>query len=298
LIFGSKIPVLFLALFFAGGTILTNRALLSSQAYDHRLWDSLSPQLSTTLLPNLALGYSNSYASLLWIKTIAYYGAHLDKSNLLYVSHLLESITTLNSYAEHAYYMAAAAIPWDRQNTTLTRSLVIKAMVYFPKDWRWPYYRGFNAYWFDHDQKTAAHYLTRAATLPGAHPMISGLAARMQAEAGSLDDALFFLESLLRNKQDQAIRYQLERQVKLINTEKILRKFEKTISHLPKESRNMRDLSKLGFFIPRTLPDGGHIVFDDNGTPVSSKSGKRFKIFVPEKKKEKLSNESSERQKT
>lgn len=267
---------------------MLNSASLSSHTQNSKLSLNTPAALPAELLPNLTFGYRYSYASLLWIKTIAYYGFYLERSNFNYVAQLLKSITELNNYAEHAYYMAAAAIPWSTQSTAISRPLIIKAMINFSGDWRWPYYLGFNAYWFDHDPATAAHYLARAARFSDSPPMISTLAARMQSEASSLDSALLFLESLLKNKQDKAIQRQLLRQAKQIRTEKILRQFESRFSYLPLASRKTEMLKELKTLKSLSLPDGGHIILNEAGVPVSSRSKKRYHVYIPPKKAHEL----------
>ena len=236
------------------------------------------------LLPKLTLGYQNAYASVLWLKTISYYGGKLENSDFTHIAQLLETITDLNHRAEHAYYMAATILPWSTSSTALSSPLVNKAMLYFPSDWRWPYYRGFNAYWFDHDFKEAGTLLTRAAKLPLAPPIIASLALRMQAEAGQLDTGLLFLENLIREQQDKSIRNGLLKQRKVILTEKELRTLEQALATLPKQHHDRRDLialQELGYPVPSRLADGGHIIFKENGQIISSVSRNRFKVYVP-----------------
>ncbi len=263
-------------------TILSNANLSS---YHHHNTIQSEKTIPLELLNKITLGYQNTYSAILWVQTIAYYGAFLDKSDFKYVSQLLQSITILNPKAEHAYYMAAALLPWSTHSTSLSKALVNRAILNFPKDWRWTYYRGFNAYWFDHDMKTAAKYMSLAAGLPDAHPIVASLAARMQAEGADLNTALAFLATLYNEKQDPALKKQLENQIKAIQTEKILRRVDQLLAKTPAWQHGKRDLNTLGVHFPKALPDGGHVILNAEGVPVSSISRKRFKVFVPPKRK-------------
>ncbi|HCS12746.1 MAG: hypothetical protein COS82_01775 [Zetaproteobacteria bacterium CG06_land_8_20_14_3_00_59_53] len=235
-------------------------------------------------LDAMALGYRNLFAETLWIRTLSWFGAHVRDADYSYLGGLLAAIAQLNPRAEHAYYMAGAVLPWNTGSTLLSRPLLEKAMLAFPQDWRWPYYRGFNAYWFDHDKAESGRLLAQAAGLHGAPQLVMSLALRMQASAGELQTALLFVEQLLKEQQDSNIRSQLEHLRADILTEQIMRTLDTRLAGLPQRFHDARDVQQLrdaGLSLPAILPDGGHIVMSDKGEPVSSVSGKRFRVFVP-----------------
>jgi len=236
-----------------------------------------------------ALGYNNLLAEVLWIRTLSWFGEHVHDADYSYLSHLLAAVTQLNPRAEHAYYMAGAVLPWNTGNTELSRPLLEKAMRTFPDDWRWPYYRGFNVYWFEHDHAEAGRLLSRAAALPGAPPLVVRLALRMQASAGDLDTAQLFVQQLLMQKQDAHIRAQLEQLRSTIETEQVLRSLDQRLALLPgrfHDARVLQQLREAGVTWPEKLPDGGHIIVSDKGELVSSAAGKRFRVFVPSKRRD------------
>lgn len=280
----SRFRLGFLILALAGMSTLFNIELSSGIRKAAPSY-SYAATIPASMLPKLTLGYQNGYASILWIETIAYYGELLDHSNFHYIARMLKTITVLNPHAEHAYYMGATILPWGTQNTLLSKPLLHKAMQVFPDDWRWPYYRGFNAYWFDNDTATAAKYLTRASQLPNSPLIIASLAARMQSEGESLHAALIFLTSLAKQSRNALFQKQLKWLILKIKTEQILRQVDDILKGFNKTQRNFRKLHALGIRLPAVLPDGGHIIFDSDGTPVSSKEGKRFKVYVPAKRK-------------
>ncbi len=242
---------------------------------------------SKDIVSTISLGFGNFSSSLYWIKTISYFGSHSSNSNFNTLAQLLEIVTSLNPKAEHAYYMAAAVLPWNTGSTTLSDPILEKAMENFPDDWRWPYYRGFNHYWFEHNTKLAAYYLGIATLSSNCPPIVTSLALRMNSESGSLDTALIFLDNLLNEKNDRNIQKQLLQKRNMILSEKILRKVDRLLEQLSirhYDSRDIDSLRKQGMIIPRTLPDGGSIHFNDEGIIVSSVSKKRFRIFIPAKK--------------
>lgn len=139
---------------------VTSNTLLLPTTHEQMQSKQIST-LSPELLHGVALGYQYFWANMMWMQTVAYFGSNLDQADFDYLSRLLDSVTTLNPKAEHAYYLAATVLPWSTGNTLLSKPLLERAMHSFPHEWRWPYYRGFNAYWFDHDYKTAGELLNR-----------------------------------------------------------------------------------------------------------------------------------------
>ena len=90
---------------------------------------------------------------------------------------------------------------------------------------------------------------------------------------------------MLNNKKDPGIEKQLEYQIKAIQTEQILRQVDQLLAKTPAWQHGKRNLITLGTRLPESLPDGGHIILNAEGVPVSSISRKRFKVFVPPKRK-------------
>jgi len=220
------------------------------------------------------------------METVSYFGAQQEHVDYKLLSQKLHAVIALNPDAEHAYYMAASILPWGTGNTKLSKSMVEQAIQHFPDDWRWPYYRGFNAYWFEHDLKTASRYLSRSASIPGAPTIVASLAAKIQAKQGGLDTALVFLERLIHEKQDPHLRNQLMAQKKALLTEKSLRIVDQWLNALPNRSHDQHDLDRLqaqGYPIGSMLPDGGYVQMNKQGDVISSVAGKRFKAFVSPK---------------
>ncbi len=294
----KKTPTIILSVFLFVITVCLNNALKLNNKPN--LSKDIDYQVPSSIQKSLSLGYDHTFSLLQWFYLISQFDDAYKKryGDLAYV-HLAEKldlITNLNTRATHAYYMAATILPWATHSTSLSRPLLEKAMRHMPKQWKWPYYEGFNAYWFDHDMKHAALLMSKAASLPDSPPIIVKLAARMQAESGSLDTALEFLQNLLQQKQDANLKKELTKHIQLIITEKQLQQVEQWLKTLPKYQFNLKGiqyLKKHGYAIPAQLADGGHIIFLDDGTIVSSKTKKRFKVFIPPKHQGVINHEST-----
>jgi len=276
-------------------SIISINLLLNSNASqpENYFINITSSQLSEKSIKGLSLGYDNLFATLIWFKASAYYGDQRTKTNFNYLSSLFHKIILLNPKFEPVYYMAAATFPWGTNSTQLSKIFIQKAIIEFPSDWRWPYYRAFNAYWFEHNYLQAGHYFELSATKPNAPPLVSSLAARMRAETNNIDTAINFLARLLHNKNDSNTHTALLRQYKQLQTEKQLQQIEQWLKALNQQFnlKSIQYLKKYGYAVPSKLADGGHIIFKNDGTLVSSKSKKRFQIFIPPKRQGVLQHE-------
>ena len=238
--------------------------------------------LPPAIAARLTAGYRNMVAVISWVRLLDYYGGTAPaQRNNAYVARDLETIVAMNPHAEAAYYMGGVAVPWATGNTRLSRRLLTQAMRVFPDDWQWPYYMGFNCYWFDHDRIAAARYLTRAAQIPGAPSIVTSLALRMQVAGHDLETALVVIDQLLHRKQDAAMRTTLMAQRKAILTEEVLRHLDAELARLPAGGEGpLARLTRYHIPIPARLPDGGHVTVNAQGQLVSSASGKRYRLFT------------------
>ncbi len=247
-----------------------------------------SYHLPASIQTQLSLGYNNLIAVFQWFSFINEFGAKdvADQS----IPHLIQQLTKItNSNPKNPapYYVAATVIPWQAQTARPSEPLLIKAMIEFPDDWQWSYYRGFNAYWFDHNIAQASRLLELSARKQNAPPIVLSLALRMKAKSNQIDSAIMFLQSLIRQHNDPKVQKQFIQQMQLLQTEKVLRQIDQALHTLPRRSFTPDDLVRLqqkNYPLPTTLPDGGEIVMDHNGNIFSSKHPKRFTIFTHAKK--------------
>ena len=264
--------------------VACNRSLSDLQHVDA----PVLTQMSVQSVQVSAVGYDHFVATWRWFQTSAYYGADIDHVNYNYLAYLLHAIVSLNPKFEPAYYMSASVFPWGMNSTKLSKPLVMQAMIEFPQDWRWPYYLGFNSYWFEHDDQQAAHFFELSSMKSNAPPLVTSLALRMRSQTGNLDVGLRFLKDLLQQKNDAKVQASLLSQYKMLQTEQQLRAIESLLLKLPERTHTVEDLQQLrqrGYQLPEKLSDGGNIRVLKDGSLLSSHTTKRFKLFVPPKRK-------------
>jgi len=248
--------------------------------------DAWNMELSSKQPRQFMLGYGNIIATNKWIETIALYGDIDSQPSFQKIYKNIDIITSLNPLFQAPYYLAAT-LPWDTNSTKESNVLLTKAIKFMPDVWYWPYYLGFNAYWFDHNQIKASNYLSKAASLPSSPPIVMRLALRMQTDTGQFTTALMFIEQQIKTATDNTVQKQLIEHKIAILTEQKLYYIEHLLSQLPAHEHNQQGIQKLiqsDSHIPKILPDGGHIIVKQDGSLMSSKSKKRFKLFIHSKR--------------
>ncbi len=231
-----------------------------------------------------ALGFDRAVADLLWMRTLVYFGGHYQTDqDYRYLANMLDIITRLNPRHAPAYYMAAAVLPWMVGALEESRVLLNRAMVYFPGDGRWAYYQGINQFLFAGNRRLARHYLLRAVQRGYINPLSTALAARLQAESGTLESARDFVRQLLSDRQDSHMRAYLETELRDIETEIVLRRVDRQLASLgppPYRQSDLRRLEGMGIMLPKVLPDGGRVEIGPDGLSRSSLRQHRYTLHA------------------
>jgi len=228
-------------------------------------------------------GYDRVIADMLWMRLLAFFGGHYtDPTSLGNLGNMLAAITDLNPRHESAYYMSAVILPWMAGDLSASRRMVARAMAWRPREGRWDYFMGFNQYLFAGDKKTAAHYLERAIRKGYVNQLTASLATRLKAEAAGLQEARAYLLRTLAGKQDEKVRKFLQRQLLAVETEILLRQLDQFVARLLSQGvpiRSLQALKEAGASWPDTLPDGGRLTIDKDGSLFSSANPGRLKLF-------------------
>lgn len=163
----------------------------------------------------LALGYKGLLSDFLFLKTVTFYGERhiaqktLSEGDWKYVVTSLDVLTDLDPYFEDPYIFAVGNLAWEGKVVEANR-LLEKGLKYRTWDWRIRYYLGFNYFFFLHDFEKGGEYIMEAARLPGSHPFLSTLGARLTYYGGKSQTAVFFLKEMIAETTDPGLRNRLE----------------------------------------------------------------------------------------
>jgi len=118
----------------------------------------------------------------------------------------LSAATDLDPYFLDPYYVAQASLTWDGHLVRETNLLLDKGIRTRDWDWMLPFFAGFNSFYFLQENKQASVYLMESSKRPGAAPLVASLATRLAVKGKQTENAVIFLEEMLRNEEDEGIK--------------------------------------------------------------------------------------------
>ena len=208
------------------------------------------------------------------VKVLFYYGTIVGKfaENVIIqpenmnMYRTLVTATQLDPYNMDAYYFAQASFTWEHKRINEVNALLEQGMKYRTWDSWIPFYLGFNYAYFLKDYQKGATYLQRAAEL-SQNPLFTKLAARYFYESRQTELGLAFLDAMIAQAKDKAVKLTLQARRKallaVITLERALTDFQ---SRKGRSARDLNELVSAGLInsIPED-PYGGKFFIDESG---------------------------------
>lgn len=176
----------------------------------------------------------------------------------------LQTATQLDPYNMDAYYFSQAAFTWELNRVAEVNALLEHGIKYRTWDPWMFFYLGFNNAYFLKDYGKAAGYLQRAGELAPENALFSRLAARYYYESDQTELGLTFLETMIAEAKDRAVKqtYTVRRDalVAVLTLEKAQTAFTAKTGRQPD---SLQELVQAGFL--RQIPDdpyGGKFYLD------------------------------------
>jgi hypothetical protein len=213
-------------------------------------------------------------ADLHFVRASQFYGGRINRLDTatmadwawLYTN--LWVATELDPCFEDPYYMGNAFLTWDAGLYKQANKLLQKGMDARTWDWQFPFFIGFNKFYFLYENKEAADYLLKAYERPGAPSYLPNLAARLYNREGRTEAALAFLLNFWENERDPKIKKAYETRIdalrKMLSLEKAVAIYKKQTGKAPK---TLNALVRGGMMedIPKD-PYGGTFYIASDGT--------------------------------
>lgn len=228
------------------------------------------PQLLKTIVADHGLLVAEAAV----VKVLFYYGTIIGKQRenvIIRPEHAnmyrtLATASQLDPYNMDVYYFSQAAFTWELRRIAEVNELLERGIKYRTWDSWLPFYLGFNYVYFLKDYRKGAQYMQRAAEL-SKNPLFTKLTARYFYESNQTDLGLAFLDSMIAQAKDKAVRrtYEVRRDALLaVSTmEKALTEFH---NRFARPAKDVGELVQTGLLdrIP-TDPYGGKFYLDEQG---------------------------------
>jgi hypothetical protein len=259
-----------------GGLIAAHVAVsLELQSIRHgliRQAEVMAP-LPAPALKLMALDYRNLVADWLFSRTLSFHGGQLaqkepiDDDTYRIIYRRLDVASELDPYFVDPYFFGQAVLTWGAGMPQEANRLLDRGRRYRPDDWIIPFFMGFNAFYFLHDNAQAATYLMEASRHPGSPPFAALLAVRLASQSGGTDTSIAFLQQLAAQTEDPATRRQIQRRLEALKgiwlLEQAVERYRARFGSAPS---TISDLVERGILtrLP-TDPYGGSFYLDSNG---------------------------------
>jgi len=239
----------------------------------------------------IALEFDGLASDVLFLKGLVFRGSTYERTERPIVKDwewkwlyaVMDTATGIDPYFVDPYYFAAAHFAWDGGLVRETNVLLAKGMAYRNWDWMLPFFVGFNNFYFLHDNAAASDYLMRSWRIPGAPAMLASLASKLAYKDHDTENAVMFLEELLKSTEDKKIRKEYAKRLRYmqgqLTLERALARFKKRHGKMPQTINDLLDRGVL----PAVPPDpyGGTYYLDGEGRV---KSTSEIQLLVPASK--------------
>ena len=232
--------------------------------------------LPSPILKIMALEFDGLASDYTFLKALVFFGSTFERKERprlkewewRWMYNILNASTDLDPYFLDPYYVAQAQLTWEGNMVRETNTLLEKGSRYRDWDWMLPFYLGFNSFYFLHEDAKASEYLMEASKRPGASPMLASLAGRLAYKGKKTENAIIFLQEMIKRTEDESIRKQYETR---LNALKVILFLERAVAvyqdRFKKQPERLDELIAKGVItaIPKD-PYGGKFYIDKDGS--------------------------------
>jgi hypothetical protein len=233
--------------------------------------------LPSPILKVSSLDFDGLVSDVLYLKALVYYGSTFDGNNrrraiseaqYTWLYNILKTSTDLDPYFLDPYFLGNNILSWEANRVSDSISLMKKGSQYRDWDYWLPFYIGFDYFYFLKDSANASSYLMIASKKPGADPFFGFFAARLAYQGKRTENAIVFLEGILKTTKDEAMRkdneIRLETLKVMLNLEKGASVYKERTGSYPQKLSALVEQHIIAR-IPED-PYGGEFYIDKDGS--------------------------------
>lgn len=260
--------------FISTGLLIPVTSKTSAYMSQMSLEEKLGYIPSREILKMASLDHRLLMGDWLSFRVITYYGGKIDPGmagktrNIEFPNmyRFMDGATYLDPYNIDAYYFTEAAFTWGLGRIKEVNRLLERGLQARQWDPMIPFFMGFNYFYFLKDYPNASKYMKIAAERSN-NPFFANLTARFLYESDETALAIDFLKSMIEEIHNEAIKKELQRRLKSLETIQYLEKgvsiFKTRFDRPPHSIEELLD-SNIINTIPKD-PYGGRFYIDEKG---------------------------------
>ena len=239
---------------------------------------------SPKVVKRLSLGYDGLAADIYWTRAVQYFGGkhHVGATQYALLAPLLEITTYLDPHLTVAYEFGANFLSPAPPNGAGMPQRAVRLVEYGiqnnPDNWKLYYELGFIYYWELRDYKQAEAAFERGSHVPGAHPFLKILAAKMAQNAGEIETSRMLWVTTFESSQDPQVKQNAADHLRALQVDQEITDLEKALQQYRQKTgrpaENLRDLVLAGLL--REFP------LDPTGRPYRLTADGRIEVRKPD----------------
>lgn len=237
---------------------------------------------SPDFVKRASLGYSGLLADIYWMRVVQYFGRKHARDSTEYkaLAPLLDITTTLDPNLIVAYEWGSTFLdqppPSGAGDDTAAVALIRKGIQNNPNEWHLYFTLGFIQYLGQRDYLGAAKSFEEGSKVPGAHPWMKIMAAKMLTDAGNLETARYMWQNIYKESTDKSLKQNAELHLaslavdqEVLQLESAVSEFRQRTGHNPSSWKEMiasgllRAVPRDPTGEPYVLLNDGHVVVAD-----------------------------------
>ncbi len=225
-------------------------------------------------------GFDGIASDMMFIRTASFvqghrvHGKKLVSEDWDWVAALLDRATEFDPHFRDPYYFGQAFLTWDGGKVREANALLEKAVQHRSEDWVFPFFIGFNHFYFLQDYPQASTYIMKASRIAGSPPYLAGLAARLAVRGNETQAAVDFLREALAKTEDEGMRGVLSVRLAAFEgalmLERAVAEYRRLYGSAPP---NLQTLLKKGILSAIPVDPYGGVFYLDENAMVKTTSG-------------------------
>jgi tetratricopeptide (TPR) repeat protein len=248
----------------------------------NRIAAEIVRQQPTEIMANASsMEFTNLRSDILFFDAVVFMGSKKglwSRQERDWFHAMLDVSSALNPHSRDPYYLAQSFLTWEMKMYDEANRLLMRATSSRASEWIFPFFIGFNYFYFLDDPGTGAEYLNQAADKEDSpKEVLTILASRLYYRSGRTEIAITMLKDSLQHTSDTVVRRVYEKRLKALEgvytIEKAITAYEKALFRKPRSVQDLV-LSKFIAAIPKD-PYRGVYYIDKSGAVRSTSD---FKI--------------------
>jgi len=150
--------------------------------------------------------YQSGMSDLIWLRAVQYSGQHLTDNKFVWLAHIFDILTTLDTKFIGAYDFGSKTLAWNAKQVSEAESLLSRGIINNPLEWKLAFGYAFIEYVLTKNYVDAGYYFEIASKLPYTWKITERWAAFSFAKGGAKELAIELWDSIYYTTENSRVK--------------------------------------------------------------------------------------------